>query len=391
MSETVRAVNILYSYAPEDAELRDKLEKHLATMKRGNLIVEWHNRDIQAGAEWEQEIDKHFKAAQIILLLISSDFIASDSRYNIELTRAMERHDSGDCRVIPISLRSVYIKDAPFSKLSMLPKNGRPINTWHDEDEAFANVAESIREVVERFLSPTKEQLLEDGLAHHKDGRYENALKTFERAIRLDPNYARAYRSKGDVLYDRERYEEALLTYEQAIRLDPNHARIHRNRGDILLHLKRYDKALAAYDQAIQLEPRAAQNYYGKGEVLYSTKRYEEALAAYNVATQLDPGFASAYTNKGMAFARLNRFREAISACDEAIRFDPNCATPYNNKGRALYHLGRYLESLAVFEEAIRLDPNFSGAYNNMADTLERLGRMEEAKAARAQAQKAGK
>ncbi len=59
MSETVRAVNILYSYAPEDAELRDKLERHLAAMKRGNLIIEWHNSNIQAGAEWEQEIDKH--------------------------------------------------------------------------------------------------------------------------------------------------------------------------------------------------------------------------------------------------------------------------------------------------------------------------------------------
>lgn len=386
MSETARAVNILYSYAPEDAELRDKLERHLAAMKRGNLIIEWHNSNIQAGAEWEQEIDKHVRAAQIILLLISADFIASDFQYNIEMMHAMERHENGECRVIPILLRPVDVKKTPFSKLSMLPANGKPITTWLNQDEAFANVAEGIREVVERFLSPTKEQLLEDGLAHHKAGRYEKALKAFERAIRHDPTYARAYRSKGDVLYEQKRYEEALLAYEQAIRLDPGHARIHRNRGDILLHLKRYDEALAANERAIQLEPRVALNYYNKGKALYLTRRFEEARAAYEIATQLDPGFASAYTNKGMAFARLNRFHEAVAAYDEAIRLDPRDAAPYNNKGRALYHLGRFRESLAAFEEAIRLDPTFSSAYNNMADALEQLDRVEEAKVARAKA-----
>src|SRR5713101_4841696 len=121
-AEQTGAINIFYSYArtQEDAELRDKLDKHLGTMKRLNLIVGWHNRDIQAGAEWDKEIDKHLNAAQIILLLISPDFIASDYCYGTEMMRALERDKNGEARVIPIMLRPVDIKDTPFSKLKML-------------------------------------------------------------------------------------------------------------------------------------------------------------------------------------------------------------------------------------------------------------------------------
>lgn len=355
-AEPTGAINVFYSYAQEDALLREELDRHLGTMRRLNLIVGWHNRDIQAGKDWEQEINEHLNTAQIILLLISPDFIASDYCYSIEMMRAIERHKNGEARVIPIILRPVDVEGVPFSELEMLPTDKRPVTSWTDRDAAFLNVTQGIREVVRRFLSPTKEQLLEEGLAHHKARRFEQALKVFEQAIQLDPGYARPYRSRGDVLYDLKRYEEALGAYEQAIHLDPNHTRIHRNRGDILFRLK----------------------------------RYEEALAAYDYATKLDSTSASAFTNKGNALSRLTHYQEAIAAYEQAIRLNPNDAFPHNNKGRALHHLGRYNEALAAFEQALRLDPHFKGAYNNMADTLERLGRVEEAKAARARAQQIG-
>jgi tetratricopeptide (TPR) repeat protein len=383
-ADPTRAINVFYSYAQEDAALANELDNHLAAMKRSKQIIGWHNRDIQAGAEWKQEIDEHLNTAQIILLLISPDFMASEYCYGTEMTHAMERHNSGESRVIPIMLRPVDTKGAPFSGIKMLPSVHGPVTSWPNHDEAFFNVAQGIREVVEYFFSRTKEQWLEEGLAHHKAGRYEQSLRAYEQAIQLDQGYARAYRSKGDVLYDLKRYEEALPVYEQALRLDPNHARIHRNKGDILWHLKRSNEALVAYDEAIRLEPGVAQSYNDKGNVFFSLKRYEEALAAFDLATRLDPNSAYAYNNKGNALSRLTRFVEAIGAYEDAIRIDVQYAIPYNNKGRALYHLGRYYEALAAFEQALRLDPDFAGAYNNMADTLERLGRIGEAQAVRA-------
>src|SRR5205823_6498299 len=118
-------LTLFYSYAHADEALRNELEKHLSTLKRQGYITDWHDRNISAGWEWASAIDEHLNTAQVILLLVSSDFIASDYCYSIEMTRALERHTTGDACVIPIILRSVDWEDAPFGKLQALPTEGR--------------------------------------------------------------------------------------------------------------------------------------------------------------------------------------------------------------------------------------------------------------------------
>lgn len=102
------AVKIFFCYAHEDEELLNKLKSHLRSLQRQGLIEFWYDRNISAGTEWEQKIDEHLNTAQIILLLISSDFIDSDYCYSIEMKRAIERHAKGEAHVIPIILRHVY-------------------------------------------------------------------------------------------------------------------------------------------------------------------------------------------------------------------------------------------------------------------------------------------
>src|SRR5262245_30109477 len=101
------AIEIFYSYAHEDEELRKELEKHLANLRRQGVIGDWHDRRIGAGQEWAGAIDAHLDSARIILLLISADFLASDYCYDIELKQAMARHAGGEARVIPVILRPV--------------------------------------------------------------------------------------------------------------------------------------------------------------------------------------------------------------------------------------------------------------------------------------------
>jgi len=148
-------VEIFFSYSHKDEMLRDELAKHLSIMKRQGIIDAWHDRAITAGSEWEGEINTHLNSAQIILLLISADFLASDYCYDIELKRAMERHEAGEAQVIPIILKPVDWNGATFGKLQALPKNAQPITTWHSQDEAFLNVAQGIRKVVD-LLAPQK-------------------------------------------------------------------------------------------------------------------------------------------------------------------------------------------------------------------------------------------
>ena len=144
-------LEVFYSYAHEDKDLRDELEKHLKLLQRNGLIANWHDRRIGVGAEWRDEIDAHVRSASIILLLISADFVASDYCYGVEMKLALERHARHDAIVIPVILRPVDWSTAPFARLQALPRDGKPITTWSNRDEALVDVARGIREIVARF------------------------------------------------------------------------------------------------------------------------------------------------------------------------------------------------------------------------------------------------
>lgn len=145
------SIEIFYSYSHKDEALREELKKQLSLLKWQGLITGWHDRRIVAGQEWADEIDTHLNTAQIILLMVSPDFMASKYCYGVEVKRAMERHERGEAIVIPVILRPVYWQGAPFSKLQALPTDAKPVTSsgWHNTDEAFFNVAEGIRKIVE--------------------------------------------------------------------------------------------------------------------------------------------------------------------------------------------------------------------------------------------------
>ena len=110
-------VKIFFCYAREDESLLNKLKTHLRPLQREGLIEVWYDRDISAGTEWETEIKEHLNAAQIVLLLVSPDFMDSDYCYSIEMKKALERRARGEAEVIPIILRHVYWHGEPLGNL----------------------------------------------------------------------------------------------------------------------------------------------------------------------------------------------------------------------------------------------------------------------------------
>jgi energy-coupling factor transporter ATP-binding protein EcfA2 len=151
MDEQTKAVEVFYSYAHEDEALLESLKSHLSILRREGLITEWYDRQIVAGTAWAHVIDEHINTASIILLLISSDFIASDYCYGIEMVQAMQRHRAGEARVIPIILRPTDWTSAPFAELQALPANGKAVTTWPNLDEAFVAVVQGVRRAIEDF------------------------------------------------------------------------------------------------------------------------------------------------------------------------------------------------------------------------------------------------
>ena len=141
----IQMATLFFSYSHKDEELRDRLEVHLAMLKREGLIEAWHDRRILAGDEFDREINKELEDADVILLLVSPDFLASRYCYDIEVQRAMQRHEQGLARVVPVILKPSDWTRTLFAKLVAAPTDGRPVTKWPDRDEAFLDVVKQIR------------------------------------------------------------------------------------------------------------------------------------------------------------------------------------------------------------------------------------------------------
>src|SRR6185312_10961561 len=148
----VPPLEVFYSYAPEDEALQKKLQKHLSSLRRQGLIKEVSRRDLLAGEEVDERASSHLSSASLIFLLVSSDYLNSDYYYQTELERAMKRLEAGEALVVPILLRPVVWEDAPFKHLDVLPTNKNPITRWSNQEQAFKEVAESIRRLVNGLL-----------------------------------------------------------------------------------------------------------------------------------------------------------------------------------------------------------------------------------------------
>jgi internalin A len=156
LAERKQAVRLFYSYSHKDERLRDQLETHLKLLQREGLVETWHDRKIEAGEEWKQRIDENLERADIILLLVSADFIASGYCYEKEMKEALERQENGEARVIPVILRDVDWSIAPFARLQALPRDGQPVISWRSRDSAWRNVAEGVKKVVEEMRGKSR-------------------------------------------------------------------------------------------------------------------------------------------------------------------------------------------------------------------------------------------
>jgi TIR domain/CHAT domain len=141
-------IEVFISYAHEDKLLRDRLAIQLANLRRQGVIRDWFNGDVIPGTEWRKQIQQHIESAQIILLLISADFMASEFCYSTEMMKAIQRHKDGNVRVLPILLRPTDYEGAPFAELRMLPTDNKPLTRWPNHDDAFENIVKGIRRAI---------------------------------------------------------------------------------------------------------------------------------------------------------------------------------------------------------------------------------------------------
>lgn len=212
--DSLPKLRLFFSYSHADESLRRELDTHLAPLKREGLIQGWYDREIIAGTEWSEEINKNFELADIILLLVSADFINSNYCYEKEMARALERHKAGEVRVIPIILRDCDWQSAPFGKFQSLPTNIKPVTQvdWSSRDIAWTDVVKGVRKAIDEIrelrrrkivlLEGIKPQLFDKSvisLEDYRDGA-EILLDQIERKDSFDPEVIIAVNQGGMVV-----------------------------------------------------------------------------------------------------------------------------------------------------------------------------------------------
>jgi len=174
-------VSVFVSYSHKDESLWDQMQTHLSMLKRQGVIDIWHDRRIKAGDEIDNEISAALEEAQVILLLVSSDFLDSDYCYNREMARALERHEANSARVIPVILRPCDWHGTPFAKIRATPTDGKPVTKWPDIDDAFLSITRDIKGALTQLGTPRTLRapapaVSKPGNAHPHDLRSSNLL-----------------------------------------------------------------------------------------------------------------------------------------------------------------------------------------------------------------------
>lgn len=141
-------VRLVVGFVEADALLFHEFERHLAAIKSSGVILVWHVWEVMPGEDRHSEITRHFAEADLVMLILSADFVSSPECYELLLSLATEKTKSPKSRLVPLLVRPVDLSGTPLDGLKLLPENGQPISQWTDRDEAWMEIAKCLREMI---------------------------------------------------------------------------------------------------------------------------------------------------------------------------------------------------------------------------------------------------
>lgn len=203
------------------------------------------------------------------------------------------------------------------------------------------------------------------GHIHRLMGNLDDAISDYNKAIRLDPLLAIAYNNRGFVKQKRDDWKGALTDYNHAITLQPSLDLPYINRAKIRENTFDWEGALEDYNQALLLNPTQEITYNNRGLVYYELGDISSAIEDFDTAIEINPKHGEAYTNRSLIHFFKNDIEAVIHDCTMAIRFDPDIAYAYNSRALAYIHQGELSKALHDCKRALQLDPTLSEAHNN--------------------------
>jgi tetratricopeptide (TPR) repeat protein/CHAT domain-containing protein len=204
---------------------------------------------------------------------------------------------------------------------------------------------------------------------------------------RLDRSYEQnsellnheAWFFRGINLREQGRYEEAITSFDWAIKIKPDKYEYWYDRGVVLGNLGQKEEAISSYDRAIEIKSDKYECWHNRGVLLLNLGRYEEAINSYNCAIKINNYFPDSWINKGAALVKLERYEDALDSVDQAIKIKPNNYEAWCNKGITLHDLGRYEDAIASYDEAIKINGDKNHAWSRRGNIFHDLGQYEDA------------
>ena len=268
------AVQIFIAYSRKDTALLDEFRVHLKPLERAGKAQIWYDGLIEPGAVWEADIKKHLHASDIILLMVSADAIASDYFYDKEVADALERHHNGSARVVPMIMRPCTWDATPLANLQAIPKNGKPVSSWPDRDEAFADAAKSLWTMIANIGQLKQEQAAET-LRLQQEAEAERQRLAAEAQQRQEDE---AHRREEEIRQRREAEADAKRAEEERRRREAE-AQQHRQAEERRQKEEAERKALLARQAEYERHIAEARKCLRRRDWAHATTAAQAALA----------------------------------------------------------------------------------------------------------------
>jgi tetratricopeptide (TPR) repeat protein len=230
--------------------------------------------------------------------------------------------------------------------------------------------------------TPSADDHIEQGMAYVEQGKRDEAIAEFQKAIELEPDNADAYRNLGTVYVEQGKYEESVAAYEKAIELAPDFGEAYGDLAGVYTYLGRLEEAVAAGKKAIELAPDYATAHNNLGFAYAEKGMLDEAVAEFQEAIRLDPEDPLPHVNLGLVYRNQGKLDEAIAEYEEAIKLDPDDAEKYNSLAIVYYTQGKTDEAIATWKKAIEIDPTNANSHKNLGIAYADEGLVDEAIAA---------
>ncbi len=217
------------------------------------------------------------------------------------------------------------------------------------------------------------------GNAYAGSKRLHDALREYQAALALKPDYPEAHNNLGNAYLDLARFNEALKECQAALKLNPSYADAHYNLGNAYLGLKQFDEAIAEYRTALKLKLDYFEAHNNLGNTYLNLRRFDEAIAEFQTVLKLNPDFVEAHFNLGNVYRNMQFYNEAVKEYQAALELKPDYFEAHNNLGNTYLNLRRFDEAVTEFQTALKLNPDFAEAHNNLAGIYFNQGRYDEA------------